>query len=189
MTSGMSTLNDLLYSLLERGARLVDWGGGAKPDERTALQLCETLMSSKGEASGVALAAEILRKFDGFDRGERLEFFTRLAEDFDPDPERLAAATARYLNDPSSEALSQLIDAAEPRRQELLRRLNFAPGGTERLVAMRKGLLGFLKENATLTRIDADLEHLLASWFNRGFLVLRPIDWTTPAHILEKIIQ
>ena len=30
--------------------------------------------------------------------------------------------------------------------------------------------------------------HLLASWFNRGFLVLRRIDWHTPAAILEKII-
>ena len=28
-----------------------------------------------------------------------------------------------------------------------------------------------------------------SSWFNRGFLVLRPIDWTTPANILEKIIR
>jgi malonyl-CoA decarboxylase len=30
---------------------------------------------------------------------------------------------------------------------------------------------------------------LLTSWFNRGFLVLRRIDWQTPAAILEKIIE
>ena len=29
---------------------------------------------------------------------------------------------------------------------------------------------------------------LLAYWFNRGFLVMRRIDWQTPAAILEKII-
>ena len=29
---------------------------------------------------------------------------------------------------------------------------------------------------------------MLASWFNRGFLVLKSIDWSTPASILEKII-
>jgi malonyl-CoA decarboxylase len=29
----------------------------------------------------------------------------------------------------------------------------------------------------------------LSSWFNRGFLVLRRIDWSTPANILEKIIR
>jgi malonyl-CoA decarboxylase len=31
--------------------------------------------------------------------------------------------------------------------------------------------------------------HLFSSWFNRGFLVLRRIDWSTPAIILEKIIR
>jgi malonyl-CoA decarboxylase len=31
--------------------------------------------------------------------------------------------------------------------------------------------------------------HLLSSWFNRGFLVLRRIDWSTPANILEQIIR
>ncbi len=31
--------------------------------------------------------------------------------------------------------------------------------------------------------------HLLSSWFNRGFLVLRRIDWSSPANILEKIIR
>jgi malonyl-CoA decarboxylase len=31
--------------------------------------------------------------------------------------------------------------------------------------------------------------HLLGSWFNRGFLVLRRIDWSTPANILEQIIR
>jgi malonyl-CoA decarboxylase len=36
---------------------------------------------------------------------------------------------------------------------------------------------------------DSDFSHLFTSWFNRGFLQLRSIDWTTPAHILEKIIR
>lgn len=31
--------------------------------------------------------------------------------------------------------------------------------------------------------------HLLTAWFNRGLLVARPIDWRTPAPILEKIIR
>lgn len=30
---------------------------------------------------------------------------------------------------------------------------------------------------------------MFTSWFNRGFLVLRQLDWTTPANILEKIIK
>ena len=40
-----------------------------------------------------------------------------------------------------------------------------------------------------LAALDRDVVHLLASWFNRGFLVLRRIDWSTPANILEKIIR
>ena len=37
--------------------------------------------------------------------------------------------------------------------------------------------------------VDGDFVHLFSSWFNRGFLVLRRIDWSTPALILEKIIR
>ena len=40
-----------------------------------------------------------------------------------------------------------------------------------------------------LAALDRDVVHLLSSWFNRGFLVLRRIDWSTPANILEKIIR
>ena len=42
---------------------------------------------------------------------------------------------------------------------------------------------------ARLKPIAADLAHLFTSWFNRGFLVLRRIDWRTSAVILEKLIQ
>jgi malonyl-CoA decarboxylase len=40
-----------------------------------------------------------------------------------------------------------------------------------------------------LSPVDQDFVHLFSSWFNRGFLVLRRIDWSTPAIILEKIIR
>src|ERR1700743_3261906 len=43
--------------------------------------------------------------------------------------------------------------------------------------------------SATLKPLDADLRHLFASWFNRGFLELRRIDWNTPAAVLDKLIQ
>jgi malonyl-CoA decarboxylase len=63
-----------------------------------------------------------------------------------------------------------------------------APGGTGALVRMRADLLAELPGAPELAPIDRDFRHLLASWFNRGFLVLRPIDWQTPAAVLEKII-
>jgi malonyl-CoA decarboxylase len=76
-----------------------------------------------------------------------------------------------------------------PRRQELFRRLNLAPGGTAALVRMREDLLDALDHRPDLAPVDADFVHLFSSWFNRGFLVLRRIDWSTPANILEKIIR
>jgi len=42
---------------------------------------------------------------------------------------------------------------------------------------------------ADLRGVDEDLRHLLASWFNRGFLRLERIDWNTPAALLEKLIE
>ena len=79
--------------------------------------------------------------------------------------------------------------AAEPRRQELLRRLNLAPGGTAALVRMREHLLDALGRRDDLAAVDRDFVHMFSSWFNRGFLVLRQIDWSTPASILERIIR
>lgn len=89
----------------------------------------------------------------------------------------------------SPDAVSKLLKAAEPRRQELIRRLNLAPGGTASLVRMREALLTHIKDHPALKHVDSDFVHLFASWFNRGFLVLQRIDWTTPANILEKIIR
>ena len=54
---------------------------------------------------------------------------------------------------------------------------------------MREELLEYLPDHPELKPVDTDFTHLFSSWFNRGFLVLRPIDWTTPANILEKIIR
>ena len=71
----------------------------------------------------------------------------------------------------------------------MLRRINQVPGATAQLVAMRPDLIDMLADHTEFGRTDLDFVHLFSSWFNRGFLVLRRIDWDTPANILEKIIQ
>ena len=53
---------------------------------------------------------------------------------------------------------------------------------------MRADLLRLIPRSDPRARIDLDFQHLFTSWFNRGFLVLRPISWESPASILEKII-
>ena len=112
-----------------------------------------------------------------------------LARDFGPDQDRLRTAWATYDQAPTPPHLQALLRAVEPPRQELFRRLNLAPGGTAALVRMRQDLLKLGGGDPELASVDDDLAHLLSSWFNRGFLVLRHIDWSTPADILERIIR
>jgi malonyl-CoA decarboxylase len=64
-----------------------------------------------------------------------------------------------------------------------------APGGTAAIVEMRAVVLDLLDQDRELATLDADFLHLLSSWFNRGFLVIRRIDWSTSAAVLEKIIR
>lgn len=183
---------ELLQSIAERGRALIERRARRPTGEArtaTVVELCEALLSGRGEASGVALAREILGAYQGLKTGERIAFFEALAEKFGPDRERLDLACAAYARDPSDAAAAEVLAAAEPRRQELIRRLNLSPGATAALVAMRGHLIEALARRSDLALLDRDFLHLLSSWFNRGFLVLRRIDWSMPAIVLEKIIR
>jgi malonyl-CoA decarboxylase len=151
--------------------------------------MASVLLSGKGEASGVALASHFLAAYRALPRVEHRRFFELLATRFGPDLRIVQGAVADFLQTPDSMAATRLHDLAEPRRQELIRRMNLAPRGTSQLVAMREDLLTAMVDDPSLVAVDADFRHLFASWFNRGFLALRRIDWSTPAHILEKIIH
>jgi len=123
------------------------------------------------------------------DASGRHGFQRYLATGFQPDGTALRAAAESYLADATAEAAAALAQAADPPRQELLRRMNMAPGGTAALVEMRRQLLGKLKLHAAWGAVDTDLLRVLRSWFNRGFLRLERIDWRTSALVLEKLIQ
>ncbi|MFL6837719.1 MAG: malonyl-CoA decarboxylase, partial [Bradyrhizobium sp.] len=183
--------SDLLATISERGRTLLRRGNSseAREDASELLELCEALLSGRGEASGTAMAREVLDRYRHLDPAGRLSFFETLARDFGPDHAKLSEAIEAWRAQPSDADASDLHFASEPRRQELIRRLNRAPGGTSDLVAMRADLLGLMKGNKDLAALDRDVAHLLSSWFNRGFLVLRRIDWSTPANILEQIIR
>ncbi|WP_209424491.1 malonyl-CoA decarboxylase [Pararhodobacter sp. SW119] len=177
-------LGDLLAQLVDR--QFIPFRPASdKPIE----DLCRALLSGRGEVSAMRLAREILARYDGMDAAGRRAFFQLLAERFDLDPAAVAEASAAYAEARDADRLSRLVRAAEPARQELFRRLNHAPGATADLVRMRRDLLDFVSEEPALSRVDLDFTHLFASWFNRGFLVLRQITWDTPARLLEKIIE
>jgi malonyl-CoA decarboxylase len=181
-------LNDLMQTLSERGQALIGRSRHAIA-QGDLVALGELLLSRRGEASGVALARTLLDMYAAAPLASRLTFLTALADRFGPDPEAVRRAIDDYEREPGPDTMNVLHMAAEPRRQELFRRLNLAPGGTMALVRMREELLAHLPVRPDLRAVDADFVHLFSSWFNRGFLVLRPIDWTTPANILEKIIR
>jgi malonyl-CoA decarboxylase len=186
-----SFFSELLTSIAERGRsvlKLSPWpreaGNGA-----SLAEMCAALLTGRGEASGVALASEILARYRALAGPDKGAFFRALADDFGPDRRRIEDAVARFMATAGEAAASEIHYASEPRRQELFRRLNRAPGGTAALVAMRADLVEAMRADRGLAVVDRDFLHLFGSWFNRGFLVLRRIDWSSPAAILEKIIR
>lgn len=186
---------DLLKSFSESGRDLLRrltppaalWHSASIGDKLN--NLAKLLLSGRGEASGVAIATDLLALYASSDDTQKLNFFTHLAQEFNPDPAILNASWERYRTQGAA-ALPALAKAVESPRQELFRRLNLAPGGTTALVRLREDLLRFIdKDNKALSVVDADLIHLLKAWFNRGFLEMRAINWSSPASLLERVIR
>ncbi len=176
-------LGDLLNQLLDRPDKR-----RGKDDKRSISELCEALLSAEGEVSGFTLASTILERYHTLNDAEKLDFFVYLNNQLELDANQLSEAARLYASDQSVNLYERLSEVSEPRRQELLRRLNQPSGATQELVAMRVDLLRFLKSKPELKRTDIDFVHLLRSWFNRGFLVLKQISWDTPARVLDKIV-
>jgi malonyl-CoA decarboxylase len=183
--------SEMLQSIADRSRALIKRERREPAHERSAelIEQCEELLSGRGEASGVALAQEILTGYADLTTGPRIAFFEALASTFGHDRSAIDHAIAAWSAAPSDETAGELHVASEPRRLELFRRLNLAPGGTAALVRMREQLLDAMDHRDDLGVVDNDFVHLFSSWFNRGFLVLRRIDWSTSAAILEKIIR
>ena len=185
----VSFLQELLSSVAEQGRALLPrslFGAGAEEDIE---QLARALISGRGEASGVAIARELLDRYALLSSEDREKFFGFLATELGPDPERLAAAARAYADAPTEGTLADLKAALDSPRLEFFWRLNLAPGATSEIVAMRRDLLRAGLDDPARADVDTDLRRLFYAWFNRGFLVLRRIDWNTPAAILEKIIR
>ncbi len=180
----------LFTSIADSGRELI--GRNLSRSERSGadrvVELGRALLSSRGEASGAALAVAALEAYAAVPEEELGTLFARLVGEFCADEAAVLAAAEAYRRAPNATTLSRLADAAEPPRRELLRRLNIAPGGTSALVRMREAVLRRLKDDPALQPLDDDLQHLFASWFNRGFLQAKRIDWHTPAIVLEKLI-
>jgi malonyl-CoA decarboxylase len=185
----VSFLQEILNSVAERGRHLLPRALVGSQPAHDITDLARALVSGSGEASGVALARQFLARYRELPEAERRALFLFLAESLGPDLERVRTAASAFLAAGDARSYARLAAAVEPPRQEFFRRLNLAPGATAEIVALRRDLIEAMAQDARLAPVDGDLVHLLGSWFNRGFLVLRRIDWSTPANILEKIIE
>jgi malonyl-CoA decarboxylase len=161
---------------------------GAK-SVRKLVSICRTLVSERGEIAGGHLATEAVHLYESLDKPGQRAFFDTLIAEFSPNPEEVGRAADAYRREPSPAHLLQLQHVVEPPRQELFRRLNLAPEGTHALVRMRAHALREIDAGAPLEPFASDLGHVLTSWFNRGFLTLRQIDWRSSAVVLQKLIE
>ncbi len=176
-------LSELLTTLLDRPTF-----GWKSTDSNRIREDCVKLLAERAEFSGLQLAAKIFGEYDALNDEQKLAFFEFLNEDLDIDPASVANLAEAYRDAPTPENYRALAKAGEPARQRLFRRLNEAPGATAGIVRMREDLRELLKDHPHLARTDHDLQHLLRSWFNRGFLVMQQVSWDSPATVLEKII-
>ena len=179
-----NSITRIWHSIADKGRILL---GHRRPADIPGL--CRDLLSEKGEASGTAIARDVVDAYEPLSEGEKLDFFTRLATEFSPDVDEVLQAAEAYHATPNPDTLAAILEVVEPPRQELIRRINLAPEGTAAILAMRGDLLRCLPEHPELRAVDADMQHLLRSWFNRGFLVLKRIDWNTSAATLETLFK
>lgn len=148
----------------------------------------EAVLSATGEVSSLVYAENLLTVIEAMDNYALIDVLSDLLATHDINTDALTAAASDYASQPSHERIETIANAAEPGWMELFRRLNATANGTVRLVHLRERLIKLMRTHPEFKRIDAGLVRLLRNWFNPGFLVLEPIDWSTPANILEKII-
>ncbi len=185
----MKKFSQWVTSIADAGKEILSGRQKSEDKAQTLSSLCHELCTSKGEAMGTAIAFSVVKAYQELDEAGRLDFFKMLKEEFSPDSDHIikcAEALKEKRDRATYKALVGAVKAAP--RQTLFHSINMAPGGTAVLVQMREDLLKLLPEHDDLIGIDEDLNSLLVSWFNRGFLTLEQISWETPAHILEKLI-
>ena len=111
-----SFFGEMLQTISERGRALIDRArdrrGDAAARSASLVELCEELLSGRGEASGVALAREILSAYSELTTGPRIAFFETLATRFGVDRERIDAAVDAWTREGSDEAAVELHLAA-----------------------------------------------------------------------------
>ena len=150
----------------------------------------DSVMSSSGEVSSIVFAEHLLHLINDQTDEELLVFLNYLLTEYDIDTESLLENVKAYQSEKNQDNLNLISSSSEPKWIELFRRLNAAPAGTHKLIKLREKIKYLLTMgNLELESLDKGLLRLFKYWFNPSFLVLEKIDWSTPANVLEKIIE
>ena len=188
--SKSSFLNDILNNLLSRKNIFGKFYRGNDANDNFSVEnLIDNILNAKDEASANIFSEQLFEKIEKFSEEELLDFFNFISQNLDIDGEKLLVKVRKFIENNTPDNLKSVIEFSEPKRIKIFSRLNSIDKGTNRLVKLRKKLLILLKDQPNLRRVDNDFLKLFESWFNKGFLVLRKINWSTPASILEKVIE
>lgn len=164
-------------------------------DLKALAQLIDlSLNAPGGEVSARHTAARIGRAYMTFDKTGRERFFRLLATHYDVDDAVVNKAISDYQQaGPDSDLPKlrhKLRNVLLAPRVKLLTLFNALPEGIKFLVDMRADILALGSESdKDLRKVERDLKHLLSSWFDVGFLMLKQITWESPASLLEKLIE
>jgi malonyl-CoA decarboxylase len=192
-------MNDVSPGLLDRALRRIGlvWRDMAASvagdaDDSIEAQMRACLDGRGGEVSARNRAAKLAQTYEALDDAGRRDFLRTLAS-FDSDLSAVDSAyeAVRKADDPAARAAAtaELRRALEPPRVRLLTQFTTIPNGRKFLVDLREFLLRARRNDKLLAALESDLRGLLAAWFDIGFLELRRIDWSSPAILLEKLVD
>jgi len=154
--------------------------------------MAECLAARGGEVSARQRAALLGKLYLKLADSGRRRFLETLVASFPVDRERVKTEARRLLETADEESFhrhaDRLRDSLLPPQQQLLRQFNALPQGVKFLIDLRADLLRYLPQAPRLAGLDRDLRHLLATWFDVGFLSVERITWQSPAALLEKLI-
>jgi malonyl-CoA decarboxylase len=160
---------------------------------RTLAELKAVIDPQVSEVEGGRRASALAGWYTKASPEQRYDAWLLMSEQFVSDPDVVRRAQAQYaaaVGTPDEAAAEVLFRRAtvSPRRR-LLQRFSAYPEGIPFLVALRAALLPHLKSDKRLQALDVEMEYMFSTWFDVGFLDLRPINWDSPASLLEKLIR
>ncbi len=158
----MSSLKRFLTFIADKGKKILsNLFLKKKENIQHTINLCDQLLGEDGVVSGITIAREFWNDYEKFTLNEKENFFLDINKKYRPNYSMISELARKFSSNPNEINREILSEAVEGYRQELIRRLNMAPNGTQYLVQMREDLLFFLKKHEVLKSLDYDFRHLI----------------------------